>query len=64
MYIRIGDRIINAAVITDIEITELEGEPLLKIHFGSDRLVKLSGEEAEVFLGSLPTYSPVSEEEV
>lgn len=61
MYIRIGNKIINAQNITDVEITEIEGEPLMKIHFVGDRLVKLSGEDVEAFLASLPTYTPVEE---
>lgn len=63
MYIRIGNRIINAANITDVEITEVGGAELVKVNFGSDWMVKLSGEDAERFLESLPTYTPVREEE-
>lgn len=62
MYIRIGNRIINAANITDVEIGEVDGTPILKVHFCAERMVKFSGEEAEAFLASLPTYSPVVEE--
>lgn len=59
MYIRIGNRIVNAANITDVEIGEVDGIPILKVHFVGERLVKFSDDEAEAFLTSLPTYTPV-----
>ncbi len=62
MYIRIGNRVVNAANITDVEIGEVDSMPLVKVHFVGDRMVKFSGEEAEAFLVALPTYSPVVEE--
>lgn len=63
MYIRVGNQIINVQNMTNVEITEVEDVPLLKIHFGGDWMVKLSGEEAEKFLEALPVYEPVLEEE-
>lgn len=63
MYIRIGQRIINAANITDMEIGEVEGVLSLKIYLTGNRPVKLGGEDAEAFLEALPTYTPVREGE-
>lgn len=53
----------NAQNITNVEITEVDDVSLLKIHFGGDWMVKLSGEDAEKFLEALPVYEPVLEEE-
>jgi hypothetical protein len=62
MYIRIGNRVVNAANITDVEIGEVDSMPLVKVHLVGDRMVKFSDDEAEAFLAALPTYSPVVEE--
>ncbi len=72
MYLRIGKRIVNTDTMTDAEIiAEPDGQRTVvvtttAIARTSDgaldaRRITLSGEDAELFLSALPTYSPVWE---
>ena len=62
MYIRVANRIVNTTNITDIEEhpPEEEGqERALVINFVGSGGLTLRGEEADLFLASLPVYQPV-----
>ena len=72
VYLRIGNRILNTETMTDAEIVERsDGQRTVvfmttavdRLHDGSltSRRLILVGEDAELFLSALPTYSPVEE---
>lgn len=66
MYLRIGQRIINAAAMSHARVREEDGHTSVTISFmgdGGDRGLRLEGRDADAFLESLPVYRPASEEE-
>lgn len=66
MYLRLGQRIVNAAAITHARIREEDGQTSVTISFvgdGGTRGLRLEGRDAKEFLEALPVYRPMAEEE-
>jgi hypothetical protein len=69
MYLRIANRIINAGLMTDAEVSgEEAGRPAVEIRFSgagpglAERVVRLEGEDARAFLRAIPVYRPTDED--